>query len=204
MLLWKFGAQNLKFARASHKAPKLFDGIAAEAEARASELSSQGLANIAWAFATAQHEAPSLFDAIAAESTRERLDESFRPQELANLAWAFATCGHAAIIAALADAGADLYASTAHNGSTALHLASSCGNWQATEQLVALDTSKRLLNAPTAHGATALHLAAHAASDAVIRACMAWGYTGTLAREGCPTAATCPVSYTHLTLPTKA
>ena len=84
------------FARASHKAPKLFDEIAAEAEARASELSSQGLANIAWAFATAQHEAPSLFDAIAAESTRERLDESFRPQELANLAWAFATCGHAA------------------------------------------------------------------------------------------------------------
>ena len=24
-----------------------------------------------------------------------------------------------------------------------------------------------------------------------IRACMAWGYSGTLAREGCPTAATC-------------
>ena len=81
-----------------------------------------------------------------------------------------ATCGHAAIIAALADAGADLYVATAHNASTALHLAASCGNWAAAEQLVALDASKRLLGAATAHGATALHLAAHAASDAVIRA----------------------------------
>ena len=81
-----------------------------------------------------------------------------------------ATCGHAEIVAALAKAGADLYASTEHNGSTALHLASSCGNFLAAEQLLALDSTKRLLCAATTHGATPLHLAAHAASDTVIRA----------------------------------
>jgi ankyrin repeat protein len=81
-----------------------------------------------------------------------------------------ATCGHAAIIAILAEAGANLHVATAHNASTALHLAASCGNWAAAEQLVQLDDSKVLLSAATVHGATALHLAAHAASDTVIRA----------------------------------
>lgn len=80
-----------------------------------------------------------------------------------------ATCGHAAIIAALAEAGADMHVSTAHNGSTALHLAASCGNWAAAEQLISLDPEKRLLRATTAHGATPLHLAAHAAAETIIR-----------------------------------
>ena len=75
-----------------------------------------------------------------------------------------ATCGGAEIIGVLARAGAHLYARTGHSQSSALHLACSCGHAGAARRLLELDEEGELLGGTTAHGATALHLAAHAAS----------------------------------------
>ena len=80
-----------------------------------------------------------------------------------------ATCGGTEIIGVLARAGAHLYARTGHSQSSALHLACSCGNAGAARRLLELDEEDELLGGTTAHGATALHLAAHAASAETLR-----------------------------------
>ena len=80
-----------------------------------------------------------------------------------------ATCGGTEIIGVLARAGAHLYSRTGHSQSSALHLACSCGNAGAARRLLELDEEDELLGGTTAHGATALHLAAHAASAATLR-----------------------------------
>ena len=86
-----------------------------------------------------------------------------------------ATCGSAEIIGVLARAGAHLYARTGHSQSSALHLACSCGNVSAARRLLELDEEEELLGATTAHGATALHLAAHAASAETLRSLLQAG-----------------------------
>lgn len=60
---------------------------------RASELTAQGLANVAWAFATSGESHPAAFNALG-KATLGRLPD-LSPQGLANVAWAFATAGHA-------------------------------------------------------------------------------------------------------------
>ena len=52
-------------------------------------LSSQNLANTAWAFATVGHKDKRLFTALAAAAQWRMMDLNL--QELANTAWAFAT-----------------------------------------------------------------------------------------------------------------
>ena len=108
------------FATAGYAAPQLFEAFSMETRRRLAALdamrlrqasdyvlrdaalvesvykqnvfSSQGYANIAWAFATAGERSPELFDAIAAEALRDL--RAFHMQGLTNLAWAFATAGH--------------------------------------------------------------------------------------------------------------
>ena len=75
-----------------------------------------------------------------------------------------ATCGHASVVAALTASGANTLSASGSSSSTALHLACSCDNPEVVSALLTADKSGLLLHATTAHGATALHLAAHAAS----------------------------------------
>ena len=65
--------------------------LATAAERRMGELSSQELANTAWAFATAGQEDASLF-AASATAAQQRMS-NFSPQGLCSTAWAFATAG---------------------------------------------------------------------------------------------------------------
>ena len=81
------------YATAGHRAPQLFDALAAVVESRLTQpsldeelstFSPQELANVCWAFATAGHRHDKLFDALATAALTSMKD--FNPQNMANTA----------------------------------------------------------------------------------------------------------------------
>ena len=70
------------FATWGHKEERLFTALAAAAERRMRNFTSQDLANSAWAFATVGHKEERLFSALAAAAERRMRD--FTSQNLAN------------------------------------------------------------------------------------------------------------------------
>ena len=73
-------------AKVEHKDEQLFTALAAAAQRRMKDFTSQDLANTAWAFATVERKDAQLFTALAAAA--ERRMRNFNSQNLANTAWA--------------------------------------------------------------------------------------------------------------------
>ena len=94
------------FATMGHREETLFAALAAAAEWRMRDFTSQhlattawmrdfnsqGLANTAWAFSTVRSKEKRLVNALAVAAGWRLRD--FNSQDLANMAWAFATVGH--------------------------------------------------------------------------------------------------------------
>ena len=159
-------------AKTGYASPSLFAtlGDAVAERARRGTMSSQGLANTAWAFATLNDPATSaLFAAIAPELARRAAAEALKPQELANVAWAYASAGVAApeLFAALAPAATVL---ARGNGGPR--------RFKSQERsILAWSFAKAKVRAPALFEALAGDIAAHAPAmgeQALVNA--AWGF----------------------------